>query len=315
MTTTNDNWLETAVGDPNEFVPGLMKERTPEKAYALQAAIVRHGITFSFDEAEERVYYTSQASTGQIRIGLTCSTRLMAHSFAYLSANFAQLEKAKCDALGLPPPADYHERLRSAGELLTWAVTQDIKCKLPTHARSLVPDYLPDDLVRLLERSLLPKHHDAAGELFANALVWILYHEVAHIQMGDARCEDFESIEQEKRADRIAADWMLDSREINPIEQWKRQVGIAIALGWLTAPTVYLGPGAMTTHPHAYDRLFQIIDRVTEPEHADVWVFVQMILILHIHNRLIAIDEARMGSNYRENCNYLIDIISKLPPS
>src|SRR5918994_753305 len=106
MTNTGDNWLEAAAGDPNEFVPGLMKERTPEKACALQTVIERHRITFSFDETEERVYYTSQASTGQIRIGLTCSTRLMAHNFAYLSANFAQIEKAKCDVVGLPPPAD-----------------------------------------------------------------------------------------------------------------------------------------------------------------------------------------------------------------
>src|SRR5688572_28384940 len=100
MTNSGDNWMEAEVGDPNKFVPGLMKERTPEKACALQSVIDGHGITFSFDETEERVFYTSQASTGQIRIGLTCSTRLMAHSFAYLSANFAETEKARNTALG-----------------------------------------------------------------------------------------------------------------------------------------------------------------------------------------------------------------------
>lgn len=311
--TPNTNWLEAEIGDPNEFVPGLMKERTPEKASALQAVIDSHGITFQFDETEERVFYTSHAKSGQIRIGLTCSTRLMAHSFAYLSANFAQIEKAKNIVLGLPVAADYDERLQAASELLTWAVTQDVKSKLPAHARGLVPDHLPDDLVHLLERCLQPRHHDAAGELFANALVWILYHEVSHIQNGDGKCDAFDSIEQEKCADRMAADWMLDSSELDPIDQWKRQVGIAVALGWLTAPIVYLGPGAMTTHPHAYDRLFQIIDRVVEPEQVDVWMFVQMVLVLHVLNRQLPVDEARMGANCRDNCNYLIDLISKLP--
>lgn len=310
---TNTNWLEAEIGNPNEFVPGLMKERTPEKASALQAVIDNHHITFQFDETEERVFYTSHTQSGRVRIGLSCSTRLMAHSFAYLSANFAQIEKVKNIALGLPIPQDYDERLRAASELLTWAVTHDVKCKLPAHARELVPDHLPDDLVQLLQQCLQSRHHDAAGELFANALVWILYHEVVHIQNGDGKCDGFESIEQEKLADRMAADWMLDSAEIDPIDQWKRQVGIAIALGWLTAPTIYLGPEAMTTHPHAYNRLFQVIDRVVEPEQVDVWMFVQMVLVLHVLNRKLAVDSDRMGANCRDNCNYLIDLISKLP--
>lgn len=314
MVDSSNNWLEAEVGNPNDFVLGLMKERTPEKADALQSVIDSHHIGFCFDETEERVFFTSQAETGQIRIGLTCSTRLMAHAFAYLSANFAQIEKARNVVHGLPIPPDYDQRLQAAGELLTWTVTQDVKCKLPRYARNLVPDHLPDDLVQLLGKCLQPKHHDVAGELFANALVWILYHEIAHIQMGDSKCDGYESIEQEKRADRMAADWMLDSNQIEPVDQWKRQVGIAIALGWLTAPTVYLGPGSMTTHPHGYDRLFQIIDRVVEPEQADVWMFVQMILVLHVHNRQLRVDESRMGASFRDNCNYLIDIISKLPP-
>ena len=243
-------------------------------------------------------------------------TRLTAHSYAYLSAYYAQLEKAESVLCNIPVPLDYDKRLRSAFELLTWVMTEDIKHKQhPQNCRLMLNDF-PDNLVQLMEACLCPGHENIASQIFSNAIVFILYHEIVHIQNGDSKCKGFDSIEQEKQADRMAASWMLDSTEIDPNDKWRRQAGIALALGWLTAPTVYLGPGAMTTHPHAHDRLFQVIDRVIDhdqPNH-NIWMFVQTILMLHIYNCDQPIDERRTtGANFRENCNYLIDLISKLP--
>jgi len=305
--------IAAEVGNVTEFILGLMKERTPEKAALLQQVVDAHRITFYLNEDEERVFFDSNSTSGVINIGLNGTARLMAHSYAYLSANFAFIERMRSQAEHVDIPADYDRRIRAANELLTWAVTKDVKCKMPKHAQSVLADYLPDDLVSLLEKCLTGRHQDRAGELFANALVWILYHEVAHIQSGDVGCEGYESIEQEKRADRVAADWMVGSDTLDDAEQWKRQVGIATALGWLTTPTVYLGPGRMRTHPLAHDRFFQIVDHVTGPDQQDVWLFAQMILTLHVLNRGLKIDEGRMGENLRDNCNYLIDLISKLP--
>jgi hypothetical protein len=305
--------ITAEAGNVTEFILGLMKERTPEKAESLQQVVDAHRITFYLNEDEERVFFNSNSTSGVINIGLNGTARLMAHSYAYLSANFAFIERMRSQAEHVDIPADYDRRIQAANELLTWAVTKDVKCKMPKHAQSVLPDYLPDDLVSLLEKCLTGRHQDRAGELFANALVWILYHEVAHIQSGDVGCEGCESIEQEKRADRMAADWMVGSDTLDAAEQWKRQVGIATALGWLTTPTIYLGPGRMRTHPHAHDRFFQIVDHVTGPDQQDVWLFAQMILTLHVLNRGLEIDEGQMGENLRDNCNYLIDLISKLP--
>jgi hypothetical protein len=307
-----DDWVTGEIGDPTEFYSGLMKEITPEKADSLQRAIDKHGIRFCVDQTEERIFFTSDPDTGLITVGLIGSTRLMAHAFAYTSAHAAQLVKMACEETGRPLPGDYQERMDCASKLLTWAVTEDVRHSLRSFERSLVPRFLPENLVGLVEGCLPNEFQDLAGQLFANALVWVLYHEVAHIQMGHSACEGLESLEQEKQADRMAAEWMLDSENLTPQVSWKRQVGVATALMWLTARIVYIGPGTMRTHPAAHDRLYQVLDHILQPEHRDVWFFVATMLRLHVlNNKRLVIDKQRLGDDFKENANYLIDILSK----
>ncbi len=94
--------------------------------------------------------------------------------------------------------------------------------------------------------------------------------------------EAWSRFSKSEAADRMASEWMLDSENISTVDLCKRQWGVATALGWLTTPTVFLGPGSMTTHPAAYDRLYQTLDQFISEEHEDVWLFVQVVLLLHI---------------------------------
>ena len=299
------------VGDPAEFYLGLMKEITPEKADALQEIVDSRSIRFCVDETEERVFFAADTASGLITVGLLGATRLMAHAFAYTSTYAAELIKIASEKTQMPLPADYQQKVDSSSELLTWAVTADVRSSLPEFEKSFIPEFLPDDLVGLVQNCLPEQLQALASKIFANAFVWVLYHEVSHVQRLHVECKGFESLRQEKEADRMAAEWMLDSETLTPHERWIRQIGVAVALMWLTARTVYIGPGTMTTHPASHDRLYQVLQHVLDPENGDVWFFVTSMLSLHVrNNKALVVDDKRIGSDFRENANYLIDILA-----
>lgn len=311
MAEQTPDWVTDEIGGNDEFFLGLMKERTPERADELQQVVDQHTIHFAVDPDSDRCRFSSQARTGKIIVGLNGSARLMGHTFAYCCAHYGLLKNLKAILDGTSPLPDYERNSKAAAQLLAWALTGDIRSKLSSFEQSLVPAYIPDDLVALLNACLPERQRDRAGEVFANAIVWILYHEVAHIQLGHVACEGFESIEQEKEADRKAAEWMLSAEQIEDTELCKRQLGVATALGWLTASTVFLGPGSMKTHPAAYDRLYQILDQYIAPEHEDVWLFVQMILVLHLMHAGATITADHVGPPLKEKANRLIDVIAE----
>lgn len=305
VSTTNENC------DATSFYLGLMKERTPEKASLLQSVVDQFGIHFETEPNDERCRFSSQSQTGKITVGLKGMARLMGHAFAYACAHYGLL----CRLQSLLKDVKSEQvnetaETRSASQLLTWAVAGDIRSKVSEYDRSFIPECLPEDLVELVEGCLPTKQQEIAAEIFANAIVWILYHEVSHIQMGHVSCEGIESLEQERQADRMAAEWMLDSKNIQPVDLCKRQWGIATALGWLTATTVFLGPGSMKTHPAAYDRLYQTLDYQISDEHEDVWLFVQVVLLLHILHAGLQFSEEWIGPPFKENANHLIDVIA-----
>jgi hypothetical protein len=320
--------------DPDRLFPGLMKERTPEKSDALDATIAKHKIRFVVDEDAERVFFRSSSGTGLVTVGMIGSARLMAHAFAYWACYFIQLSRLARSRDGSQVPSDEQNRIINANHLLTWAVTEDVRNRLPLHERGRLLAYIPyqlDELVgRCLPRELLP----VGLELFQNALVWILYHEIAHIQLGHVACEGLVSLEQEKEADRLAAEWLIGDEKLTAPESSKRKLGIATALGWLTAPTVYkkswkrseevltelgrmrvptvnVGPSSMLSHPYPHDRLYQVLEQYLQAEDEEIWMFVVLILRLHLQNAGCQLDESRIGTDMKANVNYLIDIIAQ----
>jgi len=310
MTDASEESVMDEINDPTQFYLRLMKERTPEKKSALQGVVDQFGVHFEVDPDAERCRFTSDSNTGKITVGLKGSARLMGHAFSYVCGHYGLVKRLQSLGQGRPTPLRDEQATRSASQILSWAVTGDIRSKVGSFVRSLIPDYMPDDLVRLIEQCLSKNHQEIAAEVYANAIVWILYHEVSHIQMAHVACTGLESLEQEREADRMASEWMLDSESINPIDLRKRQWGVATALGWLTVPTAFLGPGSMTTHPAAYDRLYQTLDRLISEEHEDVWLFVQLMLVLHIVLAGLTFSEERIGPPLKENANLLIDVIA-----
>jgi Peptidase U49 len=310
MADNVEHWVTDEIGDPTSFYLGLMKERTPEMANSLQDAVDQFGIHFEIDADAERCRFSSHSATGKIAVGLKGAARLMGHTFSYTCGHYGLLKRLQSLIHGGPEKLIDEQATRSASQLLAWAVTGDIQSKAGPLAQSFIPNYIPDDLAQLITKCLPANQQEIAAEVYGNALVWILYHEVSHIQMGHLACTGLESLEQEREADRMASEWMLGSEDINPIDLCKRQWGIATALGWLTAPTAFLGPGSMTTHPAAYDRLYQTLDRFISEEHEDVWLFVQIMLILHILLAGLVFNEERIGPPLKENASLLINVIA-----
>lgn len=310
MTDDAESAVAETVGNPTEFFLGLMKERTPEKSATLQEVVDRFGIHFELDHEAERCRFSSNSETGRIVVGLKGAARLMGHSFAYICGHHGLVRQLQSLLLKKSHPFKDERATQAASQVLLWAVTGDVRSKVGSLGQSFIPEFLPDDLVVLIDQCLQEKQKAIAAEVYANALVWILYHEVSHIQMGHVACKGLESLEQERAADRMASEWMLDSENINIVDLCKRQWGVATALGWLTAPTAFLGPGSMTTHPAAYDRLYQTLDQFISEEHEDVWLFVQVVLLLHILLAGLSFSEDRIGPPLKENASLLIDVIA-----
>jgi hypothetical protein len=303
---TTEDPVEEAMGDPTEFFLGLMKERTPEKASALQEVVNQHCVHFQVDHDSDRCHFTADAETGRIVVGLKGTARLTGHCYAYTCSLHAFYQRNS----GLTAEPD-QQALKAGSEVFRWAVTGDIRSKLNEFDRSFISDFIPDNLWDLIDECLPDQQRAKAGEVLADALTWILYHEVSHIQTGHTECEGLESVEQEREADRLAAEWMLDSDEIGNLERYQRLLGIATALGWLTAPTAVLGPGSRTTHPAAYDRLYQTLDQFIPEEVADIWIFVQMMLVLHILFAGLPFNGEHIGPPLKENASLLVDVIAR----
>ena len=113
---------------------------------------------------------------------------------------------------------------------------------------------LPSEFLASLSRS---QPRSGIG-LFMIAIAFIVLHELAHLKLRHERCEGPASIEQEKEADRFAAEWLLNASDSSST-RCNNFLGIAIALLWLTVFNVYIGPGNYRTHPSGYDRLYQVL--------------------------------------------------------
>lgn len=81
---------------------------------------------------------------------------------------------------------------------------------------------------------------------------------------------------------------------------------------WITCRNIYFGPNSSRSHPQAYDRLFNTLDRAidanNEREPEIVWYFVSRLLSLHM--RSAGYSEEAIESphdDYRDTTNFLIN--------
>ena len=149
------------------------------------------------------------------------------------------------------------------------------------------------------------------------ALAFILLHELAHLKYRHTKCEGFVSIQQEKDADRFAAEWLMEAAsEEGHAARLNAQYGISVSLLWLTIFNVFMGEKATTTHPQGHERLFQVLDHVIDRHDDDendlVWKFVSLMLSGHMRAAGFNFDEddaKHMQGDPRDKVNHLINRI------
>lgn len=268
-------------------------------------------------ETERNLFQAILGDPKIIRIGLQCTVRLEAHAHAagvilvaLGSPNFTTMEKSERDKLLAP-----------ANAIFSWAVGLDLQRWWSMQGVNVRPeDLLPggaskipnevigelDDTQRLFGRGF-----------FMYASAFILLHELGHLKFGHTESTH----ENEKSADRFAAEWMSDAATDTENEEFDRLAalyGIAVALLWLTIFNCYFGQQKSTTHPEAYDRLFQVLDQVIDPnngdEHNMVWFFVARMLSIHMWSAGFDFDPEQdavhMEGDPKDEVNHLINRIS-----
>jgi hypothetical protein len=301
--------IKCADGVP--FPPEVMKAVSPEKADQLAALLNKLGITFRIDEDAETIEFRSFSKDKVLVAGTKCLARLWVHAFAYFTI-FTDAVALK----QLDPEATLDlrssDRLRKAAALLKWAVKADMKVNLANrkgiHSAMLS---LPSELEAVFSQEDFAEDKRFADKHAFAALAFILHHELAHIRLGHTAQQGPLSIELEKAADRMAAEWLLDFPGLSPRELLQRQLGIVIALGWLASLAVYIGHSSKT-HPPAWDRLYQVLEQYVESDGIP-WAFGVTMLGVHLDNqRRSHIDFGREFGSFKDGINYYIDVLSRL---
>jgi len=251
-----------------------------------------------------------------IRMGLKCSIRLEAHAEAASviinaigTLGYHSMDRVERDKL-----------LSPANEILTWAVSHDLQARLNHNGRN----FRVEDICRIARtempveiiQSLSESQHHLGDLIFRYASSFILLHELAHLKFNHS-CS---TPENEKDADRFAAEWLNHASGRSNLEDFDRQValfGIATALLWLTVRNVYFGQTGVASHPEGYDRLYQVLEHVIDSDNKQEfgmsWYFVARMLYIHMWRAGYIFDK-NYGKYFKGDSkvevNYLIDLIS-----
>ena len=269
-------------------------------------------------EADRNLFQAVLGNPNIVRIGLKCTVRLEAHAHAAgvivaaLGApGFAKMEKPERDKLLVP-----------ADKILNWVVGLELQRWWEQRGFKVRPeDILPDGSSEMptdIIGALTENQRVLGRGFFLYASAFILLHELGHLKHGHTQS----TYENEKVADRFAAEWMSNAATDSGNAEFDRLAalyGIATALLWLTVFNFYFGQKQSITHPEGYDRLFQVLDQVIDSSDDDeyqmVWYFVSTMLFLHMWSAGYDFDPEKdaihMQGDVRDEVNYLIDRISK----
>ena len=295
----------------------LLKQAAPAKAVELDKILQVLNPVCEIDRQSERILFQASRNPTMIRFGMECTCRLQAH--AYVAAIFINaISTPGYLNIGLEEKRKLYE---PADHLLNWAVAHEIQQALQSQGHDIAVGDLFGGLGKELPEGLLGGLNEVQvsfGEgLFRLAVSFILLHEIAHLHLGHVGSSGAWSVEQEKEADRFAAAWLLDAADDSSKAQIRRinvLFGIAVALLWITVLNVYLGPQQSSTHPEAYDRLFQVMDEFVDStdieESSMVWYLVANSLFVHMDHAKYEIDAERMDCSPRDEVNYLIDLLA-----
>lgn len=256
------------------------------------------------DRESDRIRFQAlPGQPNQIIVGVKCAKRLHVHCCA-----------AAVILSAIKETGSAQDRLVAlAYKMLNWVVGLDLQghlgVELPAgHVLRPTGEDFPKELVAETSEADLK----LGTRLYEFAFSAILLHELGHLKLGHTGEVGLRSIEQEKEADRFAAEWLTDFGQRN-VDRMGALLGTALALLWLTIFNVFLGRRQSETHPEGYDRLFQVLDQIidtsNELECLAVWEFVRRMLRAHMSSAGFELDEA-VHDNPRDEVSRLIDRIS-----
>lgn len=302
----------------------------PEKQSHFDSLISDLGVTFLLDESTYSKVFRAYSDTNEIRIGQKGAERLWAHAYGYAATFLAMAWKEYRG--GIPFDGNGEAILANASELLTWSVRADMALK---DDKSIAVSDQPINLPSPFDNSVDGTVLSLAQSLWCQSLCFILFHEIAHLQMRHSSLEAEEAYKNErdpekkkelldkangllslleKDADREAARWLLEGTEGTPRRQLERRLGVATALIYLSTTDVYLPASNALAPPPGYDRLFQTLSQYFfEDESEDseqVWAFVASCLILHIRNKEIPLDDCELKGSWRQIADMLVDVLA-----
>lgn len=302
----------------------------PEKRSAFDSLISGLGITFLLDETTNAKVFKANSTTKRILVGQRGVERLWVHAYAYSSLFLSTGWKIANGGVQFEPEGE--AILEEASQLLTWSVRADITLKENTNAVIEAP---PNGLPSPFDYSDDGTVHALAQSLWCQALCFILFHEISHVQLGHSTHEAEMAYERErdpqkkeallakanellslleKDADREAARWLLEDTQGTERRQLERRCGVATALVYMATTDVYRSAPNGLVAPPGYDRLFQTLSQYFFEHDAEdseqVWAFVSICLMLHIHNKQIPLSGTRLAGSWRQIADTLVDVLA-----
>lgn len=148
-----------------------------------------------------------------------------------------------------------------------------------------------------------------ANEIFLCAVAWILHHEFSHVRLNHAiiTCN---SREEERDSDKAATVWIFDNCDCEAMKE-KRSIGVAVALLLLTNKDLLSGKFDDSTHPKAFNRLYDCLCHSRFEDDHIVYPFSIAILQIHIAlaNKEISTDSINGEKNFKDQFS---DIVCQL---
>jgi len=221
----------------------LLRQAAPRKAADLDAILSRLQPICELDRQSDRILFQARPSPCTIRIGIECTRRLQAHTYAagifFSTPECLEMGIEECRKLYAP-----------ADHLLNWAVSRELQQSLKHGGMDDSLDDLLAGLGKELPVDILSSLNDTQRLfgycLFRFAIAFILLHELAHQEYRHTFCEGYWSIQQENDSDRFAADWLLEgaSRSTKALQSNRCYIPVGIAVCPLVADNLQYLLGA-----------------------------------------------------------------------
>jgi len=248
------------------LLPNAIGNLAPERIGSLNR--LTEGLTLTILDQPE---YVCRADPNSQACAISIGTVEILWCQSYASWVFYSLELAG----QIPSPkqrAISHPDVLRALDLYRWSLQRVItgsgRSPWPAHLGQPNPN-----------RGFASSEH-VADELTLLATSYMLIHELGHIELEHK--PGGVSLDQERDADRWAADWVLGGDRIIKNEVMKRALGVALALMLLVATGVHGGDFGGKTHPRAYDRLFNALVHRVPREIEEPWAMIVALLSLHL---------------------------------